>query len=153
MESETCYTRSGERIEISKCCAKGTQGKEKIADPRLLGADVQAKYPVLFTGDQQSRMKTCQACEVQAEDMKKCSGCGFYSYCSKDCQRKDWAKHKGNCKVWSCFKIFCIMFLFSMHTKHFFLLYKNYTFCRRSKLNIVNAAFSTWEGQCIGTDC
>ena len=112
MESETCYTRSGERIEISKCCAKGTQGKEKIADPRLFGADVQAKYPVLFTGDQQSRMKTCQACEVQAEDMKKCSGCGFYSYCSKDCQRKDWAKHKGNCKVRSCFKFFCFQFLF-----------------------------------------
>ena len=111
MESETCYTPYGERIEISKCCVTGTQGEEEIDDPRLSGADVQAKYPVLFTGAQNLKKK-CQACEVQAEDMKKCSGCGFYSYCSKDCQRKDWAKHKGICKVRSCFKFFCFQFLF-----------------------------------------
>ena len=51
MESETCYTPYGERIEISKCCVTGTQGEEEVDDPRLSGADVQAKYPVLFTGD------------------------------------------------------------------------------------------------------
>ena len=32
--------------------------------------------------------------------LQACSACGVPFYCSKECQRADWASHKKNCKVW-----------------------------------------------------
>ena len=42
----------------------------------------------------------CNYCNISNEkkSLLKCSGCNIYYYCSIDCQRKDWIKHKIICK-------------------------------------------------------
>ena len=32
-----------------------------------------------------------------AQSLRKCGGCHSVSYCSPQCQRQDWARHKGSC--------------------------------------------------------
>jgi hypothetical protein len=39
----------------------------------------------------------CDVC--RKEGGKKCGACGLVFYCSRACQRKDWKKHKENCKI------------------------------------------------------
>lgn len=39
---------------------------------------------------------TCTSCSKPAAN--KCGGCKTLSYCSKDCQSKDWPNHKATCK-------------------------------------------------------
>jgi len=41
---------------------------------------------------------SCAHCHKSDKKNKKCSGCGFVHYCSKECQRSDWKKHKALCK-------------------------------------------------------
>ncbi|CAL4161971.1 unnamed protein product, partial [Meganyctiphanes norvegica] len=36
---------------------------------------------------------------VGEERLKICAGCRLVSYCSKNCQKRDWSAHKGFCKV------------------------------------------------------
>jgi hypothetical protein len=38
----------------------------------------------------------CEACSK--DGVKKCGACGEVYYCSRDCQRNDWKKHKGPCQ-------------------------------------------------------
>ena len=41
-------------------------------------------------------MSRCFNCEKEG-NMKKCSGCQHAFYCSKNCQKEHWDKHKSNC--------------------------------------------------------
>ncbi|KAI1290995.1 hypothetical protein F5Y03DRAFT_377726 [Xylaria venustula] len=47
------------------------------------------------------REQKCAACGKTEGGFLKCTGCGFASYCDKDCQVKGWSEmdHKSNCKV------------------------------------------------------
>ncbi|KAI0971614.1 hypothetical protein F4678DRAFT_90279 [Xylaria arbuscula] len=47
------------------------------------------------------REQKCAACGKTEGEFMKCTGCGFASYCGKDCQVKGWGEmdHKSNCKV------------------------------------------------------
>jgi hypothetical protein len=38
----------------------------------------------------------CAACDKPAPN--KCGGCKTYAYCGKECQSRDWPKHKAICK-------------------------------------------------------
>jgi hypothetical protein len=40
---------------------------------------------------------TCEHCMADGREFKKCSGCKKVRYCSRDCQKDDWAKHKSTC--------------------------------------------------------
>ncbi|CAA7269774.1 unnamed protein product [Cyclocybe aegerita] len=43
---------------------------------------------------------SCTFCSVYADDKKalrKCSKCKSAFYCSRECQKKDWARHRANC--------------------------------------------------------
>lgn len=42
--------------------------------------------------------KICVNCGTKSENMKKCSQCKSARYCSSECQRADWKKHKKICK-------------------------------------------------------
>lgn len=39
----------------------------------------------------------CSYCRVRSPDLKKCGRCKCLYYCSRECQKKDWSKHKTNC--------------------------------------------------------
>jgi len=39
----------------------------------------------------------CFLCKSTPEKLKKCGKCGAVKYCSRDCQAKDWARHKSEC--------------------------------------------------------
>lgn len=41
--------------------------------------------------------KSCNACGSREEPLKTCSRCKITRYCSKECQKSDWKKHKGSC--------------------------------------------------------
>lgn len=40
----------------------------------------------------------CQTCHRQMKIMKRCTGCRGVMYCSRECQQKDWPKHKSVCR-------------------------------------------------------
>ena len=42
-------------------------------------------------------MASCNFCKANPEDQLKNCVCGKASYCSKDCQAKDWKTHKPSC--------------------------------------------------------
>ena len=45
-----------------------------------------------------SQVSCCNGCEVLGTKMKKCSQCKNASYCSLECQRRDWKNHKVTCR-------------------------------------------------------
>lgn len=42
----------------------------------------------------------CKNCQLWKK-VSRCNGCGLTYYCSKECQKKDWARHKPICLVTS----------------------------------------------------
>ena len=53
---------------------------------------------LVLTSD--SVMSGCNVCG--GEETSPCGGCGQVSYCSRNCQRKDWKVHKAQCR---CYKV------------------------------------------------
>jgi hypothetical protein len=43
------------------------------------------------------KQETCTFCLKKKENLKKCSSCHSAFYCDRECQTKDWKKHKLNC--------------------------------------------------------
>jgi hypothetical protein len=43
---------------------------------------------------------TSSICKIKGcnkKGIKRCSGCGWSRYCSRECQKNDWLSHKSNC--------------------------------------------------------
>ena len=43
-------------------------------------------------------MTHCFTCKKKFFELKKCGNCLSILYCSKECQRNDWKRHKLECK-------------------------------------------------------
>ncbi|KAF2083192.1 hypothetical protein K490DRAFT_70055 [Saccharata proteae CBS 121410] len=41
----------------------------------------------------------CRSCGKSGETMKRCTGCGRVRYCGRECQRRDWKRHRRECGV------------------------------------------------------
>ncbi|KAJ7676706.1 hypothetical protein DFH06DRAFT_1168858 [Mycena polygramma] len=39
----------------------------------------------------------CENCFVSHQDLRRCAACGLTRYCSRECQRAHWKKHKPDC--------------------------------------------------------
>ena len=44
-----------------------------------------------------SPISCCFKCEKFTQDPRRCSRCHRMRYCSAECQRADWIRHKSNC--------------------------------------------------------
>jgi len=43
--------------------------------------------------------KSCAKCGKSEDNLSACAKCHLVSYCSRECQRSDWPKHKVSCKL------------------------------------------------------
>ena len=50
-------------------------------------------------GDTTRKSQICNSCGVKKEAIFTCGGCLNISYCSKDCQKKDWNYHRPLCEA------------------------------------------------------
>ncbi|KAH8101791.1 hypothetical protein BXZ70DRAFT_906364 [Cristinia sonorae] len=56
--------------------------------------------PASYPGRQDLiQCQTCFRSKGDGTTLFKCSGCGIDKYCSKECQKRDWPKHKIKCRM------------------------------------------------------
>ena len=74
-----------------------TTSKLSATTATALIAQIQAENPIAKYVD------CCRGCYKASilfpSGLKRCKGCKIISYCSQDCQRKDWNKHKYFCQL------------------------------------------------------
>lgn len=54
-------------------------------------------YIIIYFNYLMVEKANCSVCSQPSEALKQCSLCHDISYCSQDCQRKDWPRHKSEC--------------------------------------------------------
>lgn len=66
----------------------------------IIQEDLSAKRVLLdkSTDNQQHAWTKCNACKKKILEKKVCGNCNIATYCSKECQVKDWPEHKKECK-------------------------------------------------------
>ena len=47
------------------------------------------------------QMASCSYCKVNSDKLERCSSCKAVSYCSKECQAKDWRNHRPSCRPYT----------------------------------------------------
>ena len=81
---------------VNQCLERRENGnKVKVVDDR--GGE---HYLTPNDGEQRFFFGLCPSCHGVGEH-SSCSGCLMVSYCSRDCQKKDWKTHKNLCKTLS----------------------------------------------------
>lgn len=55
-------------------------------------------------------LRSCWICSKAG--LKKCSGCDVRRYCSPDCQKKDWSRHKQECKDFQKYGVEIVKFTY-----------------------------------------
>ncbi|KAK0660142.1 hypothetical protein QBC41DRAFT_261895 [Cercophora samala] len=91
-EWDETAARYSTRVAISPVYA--SQLVEDIIDPELARG---------LAGGSEKRVESCRACgKVEDEEegvvLKKCSRCLRVKYCSGECQKRDWRKHRMECE-------------------------------------------------------
>ncbi|XP_059161834.1 histone-lysine N-methyltransferase Smyd1-like [Physella acuta] len=62
-------------------------------------------YDSVFAQRQvQALQGTCTSCRRESYTVKRCTRCGLARYCDRDCQRRDYRRHKGICMTISDFE-------------------------------------------------
>lgn len=62
-----------------------------------MGSILVEEEPFAYAVTDRCHQTHCSWCFKTQKDMKRCSRCRFLSYCSKECQRMDFAVHKKEC--------------------------------------------------------
>ena len=63
-----------------------------------IGGLILEEKPIACVLNEQHKMTTCATC-FQPNATLQCTACSQLVYCSKQCQRQDWAIHKLECKA------------------------------------------------------
>lgn len=78
----------------------GSRDRAEICVP-LAKNIIQENFEAFFPQLQVEKEKIgvgCKACNKLSEKLMVCSACKIAKYCSPECQKKDWSKHKEVCK-------------------------------------------------------
>ena len=51
------------------------------------------------TTDDTNSPDYCGNCFIRKADLKRCTGCSFVKYCSRDCQVEHWGSHRVLCRA------------------------------------------------------
>ncbi|QRV99804.1 SET domain protein [Ceratobasidium sp. AG-Ba] len=57
------------------------------------GTNVLVESPLAVTVHPSHKTRRCDECLREADGLQKCSGCGVYYYCGKECQTASWKRH------------------------------------------------------------
>ena len=80
-------TRCGETWYCNKQCQAGHwKEHKKICKP-----------PAKKATKSEELSSKCSNCGKKTESLKRCGTCQVAAYCSKECQRNDWTRHKSEC--------------------------------------------------------
>jgi hypothetical protein len=113
-ENELAHAHIEDRVMLSRCsCGTGKVSPEfrsrkdwaKFA-PLIDRFALSPFFPVPYVNPTGAILSTlshdfarrCWACYSATGTLKKCARCGVAKYCSRDCQTKDWARHKRECQ-------------------------------------------------------
>ena len=66
-------------------------------NPFGYSTDHVSNSPTTVGGASPVAMDSCACCGMKSMALKKCTSCKKVAYCNKNCQQKDWNKHKYNC--------------------------------------------------------
>lgn len=98
-ECSFCFRKSDKLKKCTGCgvtwyCDRGCQSghwksHKKACNPIVAKASTTSEVPVITK---------CSNCNKKAEKLSNCSACQTVAYCSKECQRIDWPRHKTDCR-------------------------------------------------------
>jgi len=94
-----CLLPQGDWLDASTVTGLGHE-PFSLASKKLQSGTIRSK--VASDGQGGLVVQHCYLCEETPADAQllKCSACKKLWYCSKGCQKKDWAIHKEECKTW-----------------------------------------------------
>ena len=105
-----CGNRKPDMKKCSKCksvfyCSSACQAKDWTNIHNKICRTLQALHESNPSSQKQNprvdneKVGRCgnTYCRVVSKDLKVCTRCRNISYCSQDCQRKDWKNHKAIC--------------------------------------------------------
>ena len=100
----------------------------------------QKPYKKKDVGEKIKIDSSCAMYQKNTQNLKRCSRCGTIYYCSVNCQRADWAKHKTNCtKKWNCL---CVnLFISFEYLFAFVVLFSGLWNCLSEIVNWINCWF------------
>lgn len=78
--------------DAKKTSAKKTKAKESSSSATSAESSSSSAEPPTTTSE-------CVTCHKSEGELMLCGGCKAVAYCSRDCQRQDWANHKTFCKT------------------------------------------------------
>jgi len=95
-------TDFGRTIEtLARACAGRWATGKKLSKPKWRAA-LNKELVRLGLGEDALELKnaplsSCGNCKGADDKLSKCAGCAGVAYCSKECQKADWKRHKAEC--------------------------------------------------------
>jgi MYND finger len=96
-----------DRSELLRLARDWNQALEKYCDDLGLVGEARARIVERHTANPcgPCGFHGCDAFETRVREFERCSKCKQIAYCSRGCQKKDWANHKDGCVEPSAFSI------------------------------------------------
>jgi [histone H3]-lysine4/36 N-trimethyltransferase SMYD len=90
-----CSLPSGIDITVDENSCRGVVACKSFAEGEVVMSNISMCQNLLDT----QIAERCSFCLHKPENLFQCSKCSFVRYCSRDCQKNDWAFHKTECKA------------------------------------------------------